>query len=179
MDRVDLSMDYGELIKRLISLSDDLKKDSVEIMAEASKPFIDMARSLAPRSEYVHYRYSTPKLSNKLKAPKGKGVKVATYRPGNLAYSIKYIKFRRMNGVVVGPLISKNHKGTFGPSYEYNGSAGSARSDGWYAHMVEFGTSKTRAIPFMRPAWDAKQSEVIRIAGEQIKLKLIKYESKV
>ena len=35
------------------------------------------------------------------------------------------------------------------------------KNDGWYAHMVEFGTSKDRPQPFMRPAFETKASESI------------------
>ncbi|EGI55040.1 hypothetical protein SUS17_2107 [Sphingomonas sp. S17] len=33
------------------------------------------------------------------------------------------------------------------------------KNDPFYAFMVEFGTVKTAAHPFMRPAWDANQAE--------------------
>lgn len=33
------------------------------------------------------------------------------------------------------------------------------KHDPFYAFMVEFGTVKAAAHPFMRPAWDAKQAE--------------------
>jgi len=35
------------------------------------------------------------------------------------------------------------------------------KNDGWYAHMVEFGTSKDRPQPFLRPAFELKADETI------------------
>jgi hypothetical protein len=38
---------------------------------------------------------------------------------------------------------------------------------GFYGHFVEFGTPRTAAQPFMRPAWDATQDQVLdSIKGE-------------
>ena len=34
--------------------------------------------------------------------------------------------------------------------------------DAWYAHFVEFGTSKMAARPFMRPAFEAKKSAAVQ-----------------
>jgi len=37
------------------------------------------------------------------------------------------------------------------------------RRKAYYAHMVEFGTVKMPARPFMRPAWDAKAGEALAV----------------
>ena len=42
------------------------------------------------------------------------------------------------------------------------------RKRAYYAHMVEFGTVKMAARPFMRPAFDAKQAEVVEVMRTKI-----------
>lgn len=42
------------------------------------------------------------------------------------------------------------------------------KKEAWYAHLVEFGTSTTRAQPFLRPAMDSKTNEAIAEIGKQI-----------
>ena len=42
------------------------------------------------------------------------------------------------------------------------------KNDGFYAHMVEFGTSKMAAQPFMRPAFDGQNDQSITAAKEYL-----------
>ena len=42
------------------------------------------------------------------------------------------------------------------------------KNDGWYAHFIEFGTSKMSAKPFLRPALESQQSEVLQKTKEYI-----------
>lgn len=44
--------------------------------------------------------------------------------------------------------------------------------DGWYAHFVEFGTSKMAAQPFLRPAIESRQDEVLQTTKEYIATRL-------
>lgn len=46
------------------------------------------------------------------------------------------------------------------------------KNDGWYAHFLEFGTSKMSAKPFLRPALDSKQDEVLQATKEYIAKRL-------
>lgn len=71
-------------------------------------------------------------------------------QPETLVNSIWTIDMKRSKfvTVVVGP----RTKGRFG----------GVRS-GFYGMFLEFGTKNIKARPFMRPAWDAKKSEVIRL----------------
>lgn len=41
-------------------------------------------------------------------------------------------------------------------------------NDGWYAHFIEFGTSKMSAKPFMRPAFEQSENESLSAAKEYI-----------
>lgn len=42
------------------------------------------------------------------------------------------------------------------------------KNDGFYSHMVEFGTSKMAAQPFMRPAFENQDEESITAAKEYL-----------
>ena len=46
------------------------------------------------------------------------------------------------------------------------------RHDGFYAHMVEFGTRHSRARPFMRPALDAKGQAAVNAVQETLRIKV-------
>lgn len=46
-----------------------------------------------------------------------------------------------------------------GPTYPY----------GAHGHLLEFGTVKMKARPFMRPAWDATKHQVLKIFAEELK----------
>lgn len=49
--------------------------------------------------------------------------------------------------------------------------------DGWYAHLVEFGTVNTTAQPFFRPAFQQKAQEAIETTGKLLG-KLVEEEVK-
>lgn len=42
------------------------------------------------------------------------------------------------------------------------------KNNGWYAHFLEFGTSKMTAKPFLRPAFESQQDEVLQVTKEYI-----------
>lgn len=42
------------------------------------------------------------------------------------------------------------------------------KNNGWYAHFLEFGTSKMTAKPFLRPAIESRQDEVLQTTKEYI-----------
>ncbi len=39
---------------------------------------------------------------------------------------------------------------------------------GYHAHLVEFGTVKMPARPFIRPAWDQTQGEALKVMGKEL-----------
>lgn len=154
--------ELNHLLKQLRKVSDTAKKQSQKAFKEAAGPLVSAIQARAPQSEKAHYRYNTSKLSKSIKAPKGMGNIVATYQPGNLARSFKTMTFRKSAAVFVGAKLAKgNNKGTF---------AG-ARTDGYYAHLVEFGApgQNVAASPFVRPAVDAAGDLVLRIASDILK----------
>lgn len=42
------------------------------------------------------------------------------------------------------------------------------KKDPFYAHMVEFGTVRAAAHPFMRPAWDAKRDDAEKVVASSL-----------
>lgn len=153
------------VLERLDGFANTLKKEQRKFLEYAAVPVIEEAQKRAPKSIRVHFRYSTPKVIGKMRAKKGFGVKVAEYRPGNLQGSVRILRLRRAKAVYVGPQVASNAKGSFGPN----------RPDGYYAHMVEFGTSQSAARPFMRPAAMAAQSEVKRRIETSVRFLAKKY----
>lgn len=53
-------------------------------------------------------------------------------------------------------------------------SVGAVRKGSWKAHFVEFGTSRNRAQPFIRPALDATQDKVLSRFKERLKKRIEK-----
>lgn len=43
-----------------------------------------------------------------------------------------------------------------------------AEHDGFYGHMIEFGTKHAAAEPFMRPAFDSKKDEAFEVIADRI-----------
>jgi len=42
------------------------------------------------------------------------------------------------------------------------------KNDAWYAHLIEFGTKYQPARPFLRPAFDKKEKEIVKKIGEKL-----------
>lgn len=102
-------------------------------IALAAAPLIvSSIQSISPKSKKEHKRYDTPKLVNKLRAPKGMGRVAATYLSGNLKNSVMDLaerrkKYTRASVVVIAPLYSRSRAKVIGRG---------TRVDGYYAHMV-------------------------------------------
>lgn len=84
-----------------------------------------------------------PEKTGNLRASIGVGTQALNYSRSRLS--------RGHDEVFVGP--------RQGPSEEH---------DGFYGHMVEFGTARAAPHPFMRPAFDAKSKEALRAAIDHI-----------
>jgi HK97 gp10 family phage protein len=147
---------------KLKKIPDTAKKQAQTAFKQAAPILISAIQGRAPQSEAPHYRYSTPKLTNKLRAPNGSGRIVATYMPGNLKRSFKAFAFRRSASIYVGAKLDKSgSKGVF--------SGG--RTDGYYAHWMEFGAPEIGLSPqpFIRPAVAAAGPQTIKFAAELLK----------
>lgn len=120
--------ELNAIIRALQGVSDVAKRDTGRILTEAAGPLRAAIAGRAPQSDAPHKRYSTPKIAGKIRAPKGSGVVVATYKPGNLRRSFQVLNFRRAKFArFVGPKIDKG--------------GGGKMPDGFYAHMVNFNTA--------------------------------------
>lgn len=119
---------------------------------------VEAARNNAPVSSAPHFRYgSSGGLSDRIRAPKGKGKIIAKYVPGNLKNSIRTLTFRRdRSGIYVGPKLAKRRAGF----KTYGGSRTTV--DAYYAHMVEFGTRYQPARGYMRKAFSQAREAVIK-----------------
>jgi len=157
----ELQSELNIVIRALLGLSPTAQKQSKVILTEAAKPLLSAIQGRAPVSDKPHKRY---RKSGSKRAPKGAGQVVATYYPGNLKRSFNVLRFRRSKAVFVGPKVSGN-------SGDFRGR----RADGYYAHMVEFGTVKTSAQPFVRPAVSAIGGTVLRFATELFRREILTY----
>lgn len=164
-----LQREINDLIRKLQGLTDEVKKESQEAFREAAGPLVSAIKARAPQSDAPHYRYGTAKIAGGIRAPKGSGQVVATYMPGNLQRSFRTLKFRRSAAVFVGPNLAKSNK---------TGTFAGARTDAYYAHMVEFGTINQPPRPFVRPAVAAAGGLTLRLATELLKRKIIAYGRK-
>jgi HK97 gp10 family phage protein len=141
-------------------------KESKEILRSAAKILIATARSIAPKSKTTHYRYNTPKINSRLRAPNGTGVKVASYEPGNLSRSIQILPLKKLvKSIIIGPKTAKRN-GT--------GKFSGRKVDGFYANMIEGGTKNITPNRFMERSWNTTRSTVTRKIASQLKLKLSK-----
>lgn len=51
--------------------------------------------------------------------------------------------------------------------------------EAWYSHLIEFGTVKKAARPFLRPAFDSTQTEQIQAIGKKLAAGIEKEADKV
>lgn len=84
---------------------------------------------------------------------------------GTLKKSIKVVAGKsKQNGALVFVTTSKG---------------GGAKYDAFYSHMIEFGTSKMPARPFLRPAFDTTQQETIKAIGDALEKGILKEAAKL
>ena len=169
----NLQKEISAAILKLKGVSRSATRAVKGALSKASIPLLDEIEGRAPVSDEPHFRYSTPKASKKIKAPKGSGKIIATYTPGNLERSFQVLKFRRAkNAVFVGPKFDKE-----GSTGTFSGS----RTDGYYAAWQEFGAPNAGipARPFIGPSVAAVGSQVGRIAVEELKKAIDRYTKSV
>lgn len=135
-----IGFDFSDLFDGLDGISEkagDLTRKAAQ--AGAEELYIE-ARLRCPASAEAHYFYGTHS--------KKTGVRYL-FSPGNLRNAIyhTYSKDNSMEGVKATYHIAWNHK------------------KAPYGFMVEFGTSRAAAHPFLRPAFDARYKEALQIAA--------------
>lgn len=171
--RVDneTAREIEQLKKRLYAISDNAKKQSQTAFKQAAPILISAIQGRAPQSDAPHYRYKTPKIAGKLRAPNGMGKIHATYIPGNLKRSFKTLVFRKSASVYVGPKLDKQGSG---------GTFSGQRVDGYYAHWMEYGAPEAGIgpRPFVRPAVSAAGDTTLRLATQFLKREIEKAAKK-
>lgn len=151
-----LQQELNEISKKFTKLIRSLDNKTLDdVLSYSAQPLIRALKSGAPKSNRTHYRYDTPKLVRRIRAPNGKGVRIASYTSGNLSRSMKKLTLRRMKkAVLIGPKVNRGKtKGTF---------SNDRRTDGYYAHFVEKGTRKQSGQGFIRLAAASSRNEVKR-----------------
>lgn len=137
---------FAELQRKLEKLGDARtgRRLMLPVLRQVAEPTVKAARSLAPKSQAPHHRYSNGKI-------------IATYQPGNLSKSIGKIVGRDKNNAVlyVGPRAGKNRK-----------------YDGFYGNFVEAGTVHMPAQPFMGPAYAQTKGMVTKNAEQKVARKI-------
>lgn len=134
-----LESDVRDAIKKFRAVEKHFSvKERRNILKEGGKVLVASVRSKIPEADDDVFRYSTPKVKKKKRAPKGSGNVVAVYTPGNARRSYKILDLRKTPDVIVGPKTSSKGGGVFSGS----------RVDGYYFHMLEYGT---RFMPALAP----------------------------
>jgi HK97 gp10 family phage protein len=151
----------SEVINNLRKVTPFLMEEQRAILEYAAVPLVDAIQRKVPVSTKVHYRYK--RLGN------GQFQKIA-YHPGNLKKSIQILNLKKTKDVYIGPKVSKSAGAS---------KYGSGKSvDGYYAHMVEFGTSHSRARPFMRPGFAEGAPVTMRRIERAYELRMKKLATK-
>lgn len=152
--------EVNEIVKDLQRLSSGMTKaQKRKMLTPAAKPIVEEAKKIVQseaRSKKVHHRYD-------------KGVKIATYHPGNLMRSLRVLLLKSAD-VFVGPKRTKGGKGT--------GSFKGGKVDAWYGHFLEFGTVKQRPVAYLRRAYDSKRSQVISILDGKVRQNINEWSRK-
>lgn len=169
---INLNKEFNQLAKLFESLPAAIDAQTrKQILTESAEPLVEAAKQHAPRSDKTHYMYSgADKLTKGMRAPKGMGKKVARFDPGNLSESIGVLNhgpFRKSPNVYVGP------------RYPGKGGKVGRAKVAPYAHMVEFGTSKMKAKPYMRPAFEMTKNLVFLIIQSKLKERVDNWEMKI
>lgn len=152
-----IQAEVNNAIRQLRKVSARARTEGRSALRKGARPLVIAAKSKAPVSDEPHYRYLNGEI-------------VATYHPGNLRRSIRALIFSKSDAVFVGPKIDKSGSG---------GVFKGARTDGYYAHMVEFGTAYQRPQPFMRPAAQEAGREALQIAVRELKAQVDKYANSI
>jgi len=136
-----LQKDVDVAVKNLRKFGKGMsKKELQKPLTKGAYVLRDGIKGFVPKSKKAHSRYNTPKLISRLRAPHGRGVKVATYEPENLRRSVSVLKFRQSRSVFVGFKLDKKFR-FGGQNVTYRGR----KVDGYYAVMrMELGAAPVR-----------------------------------
>lgn len=159
-ESIAFDREVNDIIKDLQKMSRGMTKaQKRKMLTPAAKPVVEEAKKIVraeARSKKVHYRYD-------------KGVKVATYHPGNLMRSLRVLLLKSPD-VFIGPKRSKGGKGT--------GSYKGGKVDGWYGRFLEFGSVKHKPLGYLRRAYDSKRAQVISILEGKVRQNINEWSRK-
>lgn len=143
MSDLQFDKDLNKILRRLKNLPKEYQKERKKLLRKAAKPVIKAIKAKVKVGNKVHRRYNS------------KGKLVATYHPGNLKRSIRTLTFRKSKSLFVGPKLGR--RGASQGTFKGN------KVDGYYGHMVEYGTLHQSPQPFMRPGFKASKGQASRI----------------
>lgn len=126
---MEMQAEINALITNLRRLGGSIDRTIKSDLREGANLVVTAIKARTPVGSKPHSRY--PYKGKRMKLPKGAGIVLATYRPGNLKRSFRILPLRRTKAALV---VGANLKNT---------------PDGYYAHMVNnkvtFANGKTRA----------------------------------
>lgn len=140
---------FSELEKNLEMLGEQMRARGVRLMmSRASVPIRDEAKVRAPiLQESVPHRMPGTIMRN-----------IKIWRHKRTPFAVTYfVGVRKLSGASVAKF-KKANKGK---------SGGQNPNDPYYWRYLEFGTSKMRAQPFLRPAFEAKKVEAVARAFKE------------
>lgn len=146
-----LQDEVNTAVKKLYRIADRGKRKATSALRRGAAPLVTAAKANAPQHDKPHHRYKDGRI-------------VATYYPGNLRRSIRVLPLRRAKAaVLIGPKLASLGGGSS------EGQFKGQRVDGYYAHMVEFGTINQPPQPYMRPAAQQAGGAALRLALNELK----------
>lgn len=146
---------FDELVANLQDLPKATQRNTIKkSLLVAAKPFVDHAKRIVP--------VNTGALKDSIVA----GGKIDG--AGKSEYSDALASGGTKAEAVAALRAARREKGRMVEIY-----AGVIRL-AWYAHFVEFGTEKTEARPFIRPAWDAEKENMLRVLQEELGTQVMK-----
>jgi truncated hemoglobin YjbI len=142
--------------KRLTDALDEISdaKERQRINRRAGQFVQYAARAKAPRSNKVHYHYSSgSKIVKSLRAKRGsRSEDRVAYYPGNLQLSIRVFKLKRAISAIIGPRIQRNARAKSYGKNERNVNA-------FYAQMI-YGSAIAFRDRVMTPALKSQEARV-------------------
>jgi len=128
-----------QLAKSLNQFSSELKKKPLQVaVGRAAREVRDEVRRRAPQGSYMNRSANAPD-------------------PGRIYNNIIAAKRKRPGGADMEYIVMVRGKGHSG------GKKGKTRDpkNAWYWFMLEFGTAKQAAQPFMRPGFESKKQAAL------------------
>ena len=96
--------------------------------------------------------------------------------PGTLKRSVIMKQIRELSGQDRQTFfVTVRH----GKKYRKQGKKGNLSQDAWYWRFIEFGTRKMAAMPFLRPALEAKRHEAAQAMKMRLRQRIEKHASEL